>query len=496
MSSPDQFLYKKIIYIDKKSSRPVYLQIVHQMINAIQRGYLMKGMKLLGTRNMSIILEVHRKTVIAAYEELDAQGWVETIPNKGTFVIESGSTKNINIKTPKRQDLATYPQQTGFSFRQSNLLDNPFEHSSCTYIFNDGVPDTRLSQIGNYSSFYSANLKRKSSYKKIGYYNTEGSEYFKEHLAQYLNLSRGLHISKNNLLITRSTEMSIYIISEILLSEGDMVVVGDPSYFAVNMIFQKSGAVIKTIPVDEEGIRTDLIEELCKTTKIRMLYLTPHHHYPTTVPLSAQRRIELLSLASQYGFAIVEDDYDFEFHYDNTAILPMASSDTDGMVIYVGSFGKSLAPGFRTGFIVAPENLMTEMRKYLGIIDRQGDIIMEQALGEMIAEGEINRHLKKSAKIYKERRDLFAGLLQEHLGDHIKFSIPSGGLAVWMEWRSPINLFQLSAHCQQNDLFIPRTLLYQNKDFTALRLGYGHLEEDEMNKSLQILRNANESLKK
>jgi GntR family transcriptional regulator/MocR family aminotransferase len=122
-----------------------------------------------------------------------------------------------------------------------------------------------LSQIGNYSSFY-ANLKRKSSYRKIGYYNTEGSEYFKEHLSQYLNLSRGLHISKNNLLITRSTEMSIYIISEILLSEGDMVVVGDPSYFAVNMIF-RNRAVIKTIPVDEEGIRTDLIEELCKRLK-------------------------------------------------------------------------------------------------------------------------------------------------------------------------------------------------------------------------------------
>lgn len=95
MSSPDQFLYKKIIYIDNKSSRPVYLQIVHQMINAIQRGYLMKGMKLLGTRSMSDILQVHRKTVIAAYEELDAQGWVETIPNKGTFVIESGSFKNM-----------------------------------------------------------------------------------------------------------------------------------------------------------------------------------------------------------------------------------------------------------------------------------------------------------------------------------------------------------------------------------------------------------------
>jgi len=495
MSSPDQFLYNKIIYLDGKSSRPVYLQIVHQIINAIQRGYLMKGMKLLGTRSMSDILKVHRKTVIAAYEELDAQGWVKTIPNKGTFVIESGNSNNIPVKAPQQQDLATYPKQTGFSFRQSNLLDNPFEHAACTYIFNDGVPDTRLSQIGSYSSFYSANLKRKSSYKKIGYYNTEGSEYFKEHLSQYLNLSRGLHISKSNLLITRSTEMSIYIISEILLSEGDLVVVGDPSYFSVNMIFQKSGAVIKTIPVDEQGIRTDLIEELCRKTKIRMLYLTPHHHYPTTVTLSAQRRIELLALASRYGFAIVEDDYDFEFHYDNSAILPMASADTNGMVIYVGSFGKSLAPGFRTGFIVAPENLMNEMRKYLGIIDRQGDIIMEQALGEMLEEGEINRHLKKSAKVYKERRDRFSELLSEHLGDQINFRVPTGGLALWLEWKSPVNLFQLSSQCQQHNLFIPRTLLYQNKDYTALRLGFGHLNEDEMKQSLQILYQVNETLK-
>ena len=289
--------------------------------------------------------------------------------------------------------------------------------------------------------------------------------------------------------------MSIYIISEILLSEGDLVVVGDPSYFSVNMIFQKSGAVIKTIPVDEQGIRTDLIEELCRKTKIRMLYLTPHHHYPTTVTLSAQRRIELLALASRYGFAIVEDDYDFEFHYDNSAILPMASADTNGMVIYVGSFGKSLAPGFRTGFIVAPENLMNEMRKYLGIIDRQGDIIMEQALGEMLEEGEINRHLKKSAKVYKERRDRFSELLSEHLGDQINFRVPTGGLALWLEWKSPVNLFQLSSQCQQHNLFIPRTLLYQNKDYTALRLGFGHLNEDEMKQSLQILYQVNETLK-
>lgn len=220
-----------------------------------------------------------------------------------------------------------------------------------------------------------------------------------------------------------------------------------------------------------------------------MLYLTPHHHYPTTVALSAQRRLELLELANEYGFIILEDDYDYEFHYDKSPILPLASADTNGMVIYIGSFGKSLAPGFRTGFIVAPENLMAEMRKYLGIIDRQGDILMERALGEMIEEGEINRYLKKSLKVYQERRDYLAVLLKENLENLITFQIPSGGLAIWLEWNVPINLMQLSRGCAQDNLFIPKTLLYQNKNLTAMRLGFGDLNADEMEKSVDVFSN-------
>ena len=157
------------------------------------------------------------------------------------------------------------------------------------------------------------------------------------------------------------------------------------------------------------------------------------------------------------------------------------------MVIYIGSFGKSLVPGFRTGFIVAPENLMNEMRKYLGIIDRQGDVLMEHVLGEMIEEGEINRYLKKSLKIYKERRDYFTMLLEQRMGDHLDFKKPSGGLAVWMKWKSTVNLLQLSHNCIKDNLFIPKTLLYQNKHFTAMRLGFGNLSIEEMEKSIDIL---------
>jgi GntR family transcriptional regulator/MocR family aminotransferase len=244
---------------------------------------------------------------------------------------------------------------------------------------------------------------------------------------------------------------------------------------------------IVSLPIDEEGIIVENVREACKKQKIRMLYLTPHHHYPTTVALSAQRRLELLDLAHEYGFIILEDDYDYEFHYDKSPILPLASADTKGMVIYIGSFGKSLAPGFRTGFIVAPENLMAEMRKYLGIIDRQGDILMERALGEMIEEGEIHRYLKKSLKVYQERRNHFAELLKENLDELIQFQKPSGGLAFWLEWNIPVNLMQLSRNCAQNNLFIPKTLLYQTKDITAMRLGFGNLNFEEMEKSIDIL---------
>lgn len=484
MDSPVEIPYQSFIKINRNSEVSVYLQISNQLINAIQRGFLPFGTKLPGTRVMSRILNVHRNTAVSVYDELFAQGWVESFPNKGTFVIGKDEKGPSGITSLEQKYLENYPRQTGFSFKTSNILDNPFERSPCEYVFNDGIPDIRLTQIDQQSRIYSSTLKRKAH--KIGQYNQDGSEFFKHHLSKYLNLSRGLPISKNNLLITRSTEMSIYIVSEILLSEGDTVLVGELSYFSVNMIFQKAGVQIRSVPIDGEGINVEEVRAICKRQKIRMLYLTPHHHYPTTVTLSAQRRLELLQLAQEFGFIILEDDYDYDFHYDKSPILPLASADTNGMVVYTGSFGKSLAPGFRTGFIVAPENLMAEMRKYLGIIDRQGDILMEHVLGEMIAEGEISRYLKKSLKVYQERRDRFAVLLQENLGSFLQFEKPSGGLAFWLEWQVPVNLMQLARNCSRNNLFIPKTLLYQNKNLTAMRLGFGNLNTGEMEKAMEI----------
>lgn len=487
MGSPVKIPFKSLMKIDRDSDQAIYLQIAYQLINAIQRGLLVPGFKLPGTRSLSLDLGVHRKTMIAAYEELETQGWVEIRPNKGAFIIAKSQENHADPLTYDRDFLASYASTTGYHFKKSMLLDLPVLSTTSELEFTDGLPDVRLAPLEHLSRVYSTNLKRRRNSRYLGFSHNEGSEYFKEMLAAYLNNTRGLPISKNNVMITRGVDMGIYLASELLLESGDLVVVGDLSYYVANMIFQKAGAEIISVPVDEDGICVEAVKELCKKKKIRMLYLTPHHHYPTTVTLSAERRIELLQLSSIYGFIILEDDYDYDFHYDSSPVLPLASADAQGMVVYIGSFCKSLAPGFRSGYLIAPENLILELGKLRGIVDRQGDVLMEMALAELLEEGEIQRHLKKALKIYNERRDVFCDLLNKHLSDLVSFSAPPGGLAIWTKWDPKLNLMRISKECALEGLDLPQTLLYQTDNLTAMRLGFGNLSVEEITKSIQIL---------
>jgi GntR family transcriptional regulator/MocR family aminotransferase len=502
MSSPVNIPFKSVIRIDKSLDRPVYLQIAHQMINAIQRGVLLDGIQLPGTRSLADDLDVHRKTVIAAYDELDAQGWTEIRPNKGTYVHNKVPQPAISLKShtgnsqsegqvAQAQDhekfLNSYPSKTGYGFKQSILLDVLPVAATSGLEFNDGLPDIRLLPLERLSKVYGGILKSKTNYRHFGYSHVEGNEYFRETLASYLNNTRGLHINKSNILTTRGIHMSIYMASNMLIESGDLVIVGDLSYYLANMCFQQCGGKIISVPVDQDGISVQAVRDLCKTKKIRMLYLTPHHHYPTTVTLSAERRIELLQLAATYGFVILEDDYDYDFHYNGNSVLPLASADTNGMVVYIGSFCKSLAPGFRSGYLIAPENLITEMAKLRRLVDRQGDMLMEQALAELLEEREIQRHLKKALKIYHERRDVFTELLKDKLGDELSFVSPPGGLSVWTQWNPRLNLMRISKNCLKKNLHLPQELLYQTENFTAMRLGFGNLTASELEEAVHIL---------
>ena len=487
--SPVNSLLKKLIHFDKSSGSPVYIQISEQIIHAIQQNYLEKDSLLPGTRVFSQILHVHRNTAVAVYNELASQGWVEIIANKGTFVlIPEQKTATIKAGSNKIGEINSFAEATGFHFQTSFNLASTQEFAEAKYELNDGQPDLRLHPIHEFSKWYAASMKRKSLIAKWN--KKTRFSVFENQLCNYLNATRGFHIKPKNLISTRSTEMGLYIISQLLIKQKDIVLVGDLSNYAANMIFKQSGATIKKIPLDEQGLNVDFIKTHFVKGTIRCVYLCANRDYPTTVSLTAERRLQLLHLAKDYQFAIIEDDFDYDFQFEGLANLPMASSDPNGMLIYLGRLGQSLFPNFQTGFVVAPENLIAEAKNYLQIIDRQGDLIQEQMLSELIYEGEIHRLLKKNILVYKKRRDFLCQCLEENFKDTIQYKKPTGGLALWIQFTNVIPLVQLSEQALTHDLFLPKTILYQDKDTCAIRLGFGHLNEEEIEIIVTKLRQA------
>ncbi|MHA7942628.1 aminotransferase-like domain-containing protein [Formosa sp. 3Alg 14/1] len=481
MNSPVDALFKKLIDFDKTKSKSIYIQVSEQIANLIQRGYLLSGTILPGTRVLSKLLDIHRNTAVAIYDELASQGWVEIIPNKGTFVlVPEQKTATIKASAYPYNQAYSYSETTGFPFQNSMHLASTTQATKAEYVINDGKPDLRLHPTFQFSRWYSAAMKRKPLIKKWNRTGDGSYSVFENQLCNYLNATRGFHIKPNNLISTRSTEMSLYIVSQLLIKQNDVVLVGNLSNYSANMIFQQAGASIRTVPVDSDGLDVNYIKNHFVKGRIRCVYICAHRDYPTTITLSAQRRLELMKLAKLYKFAIIEDDFDYDFQFEGSAMLPLASSDANGLVIYLGKLGQSLFPSFQTGFVVAPENLVSEAKNYLQLLDQQGDLIQEQMLSELISEGEINRLVKKNILIYKQRRDCLIHHLSRVFEDAIRWEIPSGGLAIWLQFKPEISLAKFAEVAEQNNVFIPKTILYQDKYTCAIRFGFGHLNEDEI----------------
>ncbi|MBW8242302.1 PLP-dependent aminotransferase family protein [Muricauda oceani] len=491
MNSPVFDLLVQLISIDKSIVQPAYVQVAQQIMNAIQRGYLEKGSKLPGTRALSKLLNVHRNTAVAIYDELSSQGWVNIIPNKGTFVVVPEDSKaKIKASTQHINQVYEYPTTPGFPFQQSFNLASTKEETSAKYSINDGKPDLRLHPVHQFSRWYSAAMKRKPLINKWNKTSALVPSIFSTQLCNYLNVTRGFHIKPLNLLNTRSTEMSLYIVSQVLINPGDLVLVGQLSNYVANMIFQQAGAKIKTVPVDDGGLDIGYIKKHFIHGNIRCIYVCSNRDYPTTTTLSTKRRLQLLELAKIHGFAIIEDDFDHDFQFEGSSMMPMASADAHGNMIYLGKLGQSLFPSFHTGFVVAPEQVITEANNYLQLLDTQGDLIQEQMLSELISEGEIYRLKKKNIVTYKQRRDALCSFLKEYFNNILDWQIPSGGLAIWLRFKNPISLVKLAEKAEKLDLFLPKTILYQDKNTCAIRFGYGHLNEEELKIVMEKLKQA------
>jgi len=417
--------------LDDSDGLPVFLQIARGISNEVRRRRLKPGEPLPGSRTLAKALQVHRNTVVAAYVELLREGWIETRRAGGSFVSRNfpDSTPRSFAPTAPRLNV---PTRAGFDLRPSLSGREPSPFASGTLNLASGVPDPRLLPAAALSRAYRRTLRQRGS-SVLDYGDARGHPRLRAALAEMLSATRGLAATADSLVITRGAQMAFDLAARALLSPGDTVAVEELGYDSVWATLRLTGARLAPIPLDGEGLRVDALEKIAAREQLRAVYLTPHHQYPTMAVLSPARRLQLLDLARRKRFAILEDDYDHEFHYQGRPVLPLASADRAGVVVYVGTLSKILAPGLRLGFMVAPEPLLDRVVRLRILADRQGDLAIECAVAEMLEDGEVQRHVRRIRRSYESRRAALVSGLQTHLGSALSFQIPSGGVALWAQ---------------------------------------------------------------
>lgn len=480
--------YKSLIQIDRTSTIPLYIQVCNYFISFITKGTLQPSQMLPSTRNLALLIGVDRNTIKLAYEELISQGWTESIERKGVYVLSSlpilTQKNNPDVKNlVEKEDAFIWTNKFSNAVHSKNLQKTQLA-------IDDGFPDVRLAPIDELMREYRSISRKFYGRNFLKYGDAKGSENLREALCKYLSTTRGLHVEIDDMLITKGSQMGIYLSAQLLLEPGDIIALGVSNYTTADDIFKQTGAKLLRIPIDDYGMDADYLEQILKKKKIKAVYLIPHHHCPTTVTLSMERRLKFLKLAKEHKFAIIEDDYDFDFHYANRPFLPLASIDHNENVIYLGSVTKTFAPALRIGFMMGPSNFIHSATALRELIDRQGDTTLEEAFASLFNQGEMNRYYRKALKIYKQRRDMFCELLKVNFPDEMVFKVPEGGLAVWSVFDTNIDLIKLSDNALKKGLYIDNGLFYKNELFSTngLRMGFASLDEREMSEAISILK--------
>ncbi len=460
-----------MLKIDDASKLALYNKIANAIINEISDGRLQSGSRLPSSRKMAELLNVHRKTVVAAYDELLAQGWIETRGRRGTFIHDKLP------QVPPRRIIDSYESKC-------SILPEPQETFEIS--FDDGYPDVRLAPGPLLAREYSSLIKNKNFIRSLNYtWEFRGDIQLRQEVCNYLRDTRGIYVQPENILVSRGSIMSFYLAINTFLSPQAHVIVGKPGYQTFNQIVRNNGGQVSTVPVDEEGINVDAVEQICKKQKVSFLYVISHHHHPTTVTLSAERRLRLVSLAKEHEFKIIEDDYDYDFHYESSPVLPLASLHHENHVMYVGSFSKTIAPSLRLGFIVSSADRINQMAETRRYIDRTGDPVLERATAHLLKFGEIQRHLNKALRLYKFRRDLLCDILDTQFSEYISFKKPEGGMAVWIAFNDDIVIDELKKKAKKIGLNFNLPSYYQVRKNT--RLGYASLNEREIERGMELM---------
>ncbi|HSC47509.1 MAG TPA: PLP-dependent aminotransferase family protein [Gammaproteobacteria bacterium] len=469
-----------------EDGRPGYLRIAEALRNAVQAGMAKPGEKLPSSRALAALLGVHRHTVIAAMDELVAEGWLEAGERRAHRVASVLPSQFFKPQSGKSTGLARVIKWN-FARLGGSCICTPEDGADYKHLFQSGLPDLRLFPYDEFRACLAATMRDVPAVLG-GYGDPAGHPGFIERFGDYLRRVRAL--TGREIIVTHGTQEAVFLVAQLLLAPGRRVAVECPGYKSAWDAFTAAGAELVPVKVDEQGMDPEALEAAIAKGAIHLIYLTPHHQYPTTVTLPAARRLRIYELASRHQIPIFEDDYDHEFHYRCQPIAPMASNDPSGLVIYSSTLSKIMFPSIRIGFLAVPPVLREPLSSLLTITSRQNSVFMQDAVARWMDSGGFERHLRRMRRVYEERRDAVVQSLEasKARGLRLAWNAPDGGMALWMDCGADAE--EVTRRAAEAGVFVNSESNYHPgtvRRRSHLRLGYANQNPDELRAGLSLL---------
>jgi GntR family transcriptional regulator/MocR family aminotransferase len=460
---------------------PRYREIATLLQAQIRAGKLRPGEPLPSSREVAERFKVNRKTVLMAYDELLAEGWIGGEQRKRLAVSRELPSKMLESPASKAREASAQAFDWGLSEEARKFTPAPTGLKS----FRWGFPEAGQLPIRELRSCYLDSLKR-LNHRMLDYGDPQGWPELLSVTTEHLRRSRG--IVDREIFITQGAGEAMWLAATLLLKPGDVVLMEDPGYHLAASLFRKLGARVVPVPVTPQGLDLEALAKAAREHKPRLLFLTPLHQFPTTVTYGPEQRSRIYEIARADSFAILEDDYDHEFHYDGEPQAPFAATDPDQRILYVGTFSKTLFPGIRLGVLAVPPCLKAEIHRLKRLTCRHPDQVTQDAIARWMREGGADRHVRRMRKANHLKRDLVDALLVQarDAGCRIHWQRPSGGAAFWVDIFEDSEAFKTRARQQGFYCISGKDYSLEGRPSTHVRFGFSNVSQAEIREGMKV----------
>lgn len=414
--------------LDRSSATALHRQLYNQLREAILSGRLSGGTRLPSTRELAEELGLARNTVLNAFDQLYAEGYLARRVGDGTYV--SNELPDDLLRVKRVNDVRRHAQRNGRSISKWGRAASSISVSPGNYLgpprpFRTGTPALDAFPYKLWGRLLAQRWKE-SARVMAPYGDSAGYLPLRQAVASYLSTTRGVRCIAEQVIVTCGSLHALEIIARVILEAGDAAWIEDPGFLGARAALTAAGAQLVPVPIDADGL--NLASGIKRCANPRLIYVTPSHQYPLGMTLSLSRRLELLRFARKTGAWIVEDDYDSEFRYLGPPLAALQGLDTEQRVIYAGTFSKVLFPSIRLGYIIAPTDLVEAFVHARSVGGHQSQTLDQAVLADFISAGHFARHIRKMRKLYAERQHVLLKAARAELNGLLELKPSDAGM--------------------------------------------------------------------